>query len=188
MEKKYYRVESKKIENLPVVRVEGSNSGKFQKLEHFIVKDEAGNILLETKEFKKSQDTTYFLRESSKKDAYLLGVCEIASGLCASGYKKNEYLGNGWYRMSAYGYKWEGNTLIRTTVDSGAAYERIDNGTPVARRNGNVITMLKKTPTSKLAKSVNNPSAQRTDANKVHHTDNSARSALEKVRRDNKRK
>ena len=175
------------IDGLPVVRVEGSNAGKFQKLHKFIVMSEDGEVLLETSEFQKKQDSLYFLRESCKKDAYLLGVCEIADGYQASGYKKNEIRvidGKEYYRMSAYLYRWEGNDLLRWTYDAGAAYQRMDKGQRVATRNGHVITMLKKKATSKLAKSVQNPDLVRTDSGKAHEEDNSARGALEAWRRD----
>ena len=186
-----YNIESNKINNPFAVRIEGSNGGQFQKMEHFIVKDEDGNILLETKEFSKTQDTTYFLRESCKKDAFLMGVCELMNGLRASGYAYNEthvIKGITWYRMSAYIYRYTPQTheIVRTTWDKGAASGRSDKEEPVAKVSGRVITMLKKKP--KTGKKVNNPEAQRTDTNKVHGTDYSARGALEKKRRDNKRK
>lgn len=191
MQKNIYRIEDKGvIKGLPVAKVEGSNNGRFQKLHRFDVYDEEGNLLLSTAEFAKKQDTTYFLRESYKKDSFLLGVCEIAEGLPASGYKYNQVFtieGKRYYRMSAYLYRWEGNRLLRWTYDKGAAYERIDKGTEVATRNGNVITLKKKIASSKLAKKVNNPSAVRTDTGKIHEEDNSPRGALEKVRRAPKR-
>ena len=191
MQTNKYRIEDKGvIKDLPVAKVEGSNGGRFQKLHRFDVYDEEGNLLLTTAEFKEKQDTTYFLRESCKKDAFLLGVCEIADGYKASGYKYNQVFtieGKRYYRMSAYLYRWEGNRLLRWTYDKGAAYERIDKGTEVATRNGNVITLKKKIASSKLAKKVNNPSAVRTDTGKAHEEDNSPRGALEKVRRTPKR-
>lgn len=170
-----YRIENNKM-NTPVVRIEGD--GKFQALRHWTVKDEQGNVLLETKEFGRSTSCAYFGRESSKKDALLIGYCEIAEGRRASGYAKNERVGT-WFRMSAYLYKWEGDTLLRTTCDTGAAAGRIDIAEPVATKKGNIITMLKKAP--KVGKKVNGQG--RSDTGKAHGKDNSARGALEKVRR-----
>lgn len=191
MQKNIYRVEDKGIiKGLPTAKVEGSNGGRFQKLHRFDVYDEEGNLLLSTAEFTKKQDTTYFLRESCKKDAFLLGVCEIAEGLKASGYRYNQIFtieGKKYFRMSAYLYRWEGNRLLRWTYDEGAAFGRIDEGTEVATRNGNVITLKKKTATSRFSKKVNNPSTVRTDTGKVHEEDNTPRGALEKVRRTPKR-
>ena len=191
MQKNIYRVEDRGvIKGLPTAKVEGSNGGRFQKLHRFDVYDESGNLLLSTAEFKEKQDSMYFLRESSKKDSFLLGICEIADGHKASGYKYNQIFtieGKQYFRMSAYLYRWEGNRLLRWTYDRGAAYERIDEGTEVATRNGNVITLKKKTATSRFAKKVNNPSAVRTDTGKIHEEDNSPRGALEKVRRKPKR-
>ena len=173
-----FHIENSKINGLPVVRIEDTD-GRYQGLRHWKVEDEHGNILLETKEFGRSANCTYFGRESSKKDALLLGYCEIAEGKRASGYAKNERVGS-WFRMSAYLYKWEGDTLLRTTCDSGAANGRIDVAQPVATKKGNVITMLKKTP--KTGKKVQTGQG-RTDSGKAHGKDNSARGALEKVRR-----
>lgn len=173
-----FHIESSKINGLPVVRIEDTD-GRYQGLRHWKVEDEKGNILLETKEFGRSANCTYFGRESSKKDALLLGYCEIAEGKRASGYAKNERVGS-WFRMSAYLYKWEGDTLLRTTCDSGAANGRIDVAQPVATKKGNVITMLKKTP--KTGKKIQTGQG-RNDNGKAHGKDKSARGALEKVRR-----
>ena len=174
MENKYH-VQNEKM-HTPVVRIEGD--GKFQSLRHWTVKDADGTVLLETKEFGRSASCTYFGRESSKKDALLLGYCEIAEGRQASGYAHNERIGD-WYRMSAYLYHWEGDTLLRTTYDRKAAGGRVDIGQPVATKRGNIITMLKKAP--QVGKKVNGQG--RTDTGKAHGKDNSARGALEKVRR-----